>query len=290
MTKRTRRGSVKLTRNMMNKSNNQYVTGGGIALRVTHYKDGHYCLSVNGMPARRINAEYARTLAGSAEELKITEKAEGTSEDIRVHISRKTRKMGKTPSFSTSPIVGCSRNCSVCKGTCYALKSYRLYPSVKTAWDENLWLSKTNGGRAEIERSIIAFCKGKRRTVPFFRWFVSGDILSTAFIITMCRIANECRETTFLAFTKSYHIVNEFCEKYGKNTIPKNLVIVFSEWKPLKLDNPYDFPVAVFVPRGESVPERGIVCPAGLKKGWTCEKCRRCWFMTSNDKVAFLEH
>ena len=289
MTKRTRRGSIKLTRNMPNMSNNQCVTGGGIALRVTHYKDGHYSLSVDGMPARRINAEYARTLAGSAKELEITEEKH-MCEDVRAHISRKNIKLGKTPSFSTSPIIGCSHNCRVCKGTCYALKSYRLYPSVKKAWDENLQLSKTNGGRAEIERAVIAFCKGKRGHVPFFRWFVSGDILSMGFIITMCRIANACRGTTFLAFTKSYHIVNNFCEKYGKNTIPKNLVIVFSEWKPLKLDNPYNFPVAVFVPNGESVPERGIVCPVGLKTGWTCEKCRRCWFMTSGDKVAFLEH
>lgn len=290
MTKRTRCGLVKLTRNFMNLSNNQYVTGGGITVRITHYKDGHYCLSVDGMPARRINANYARALAGNEKELGITEKVEENRRELKVHISLKNTKLGKTPSFSTSPIVGCSKNCRVCKGTCYALKSYRLYPSVKTAWDDNLLLSKTNGGRAEIERSIIAFCKGKRRSVPFFRWFVSGDILSTEFIITMCRIANECRDTTFLAFTKSYHIVNDFCDRYGKNAIPKNLVIVFSEWKPLAMDNRYNFPVAVFVPHGEAVPERGIVCPAGLKKVWTCEKCRRCWFMTSNDKVAFLEH
>lgn len=141
--------------------------------------------------------------------------------ELKVHISSKNTKLGKTPSFSTSPIAGCSRNCRVCKGTCYALKSYRLYPPVKAAWDENLQLSKTNGGRAEIERAIIAFCNGKRRTVPYFRWFVSGDITSAAFIITMCRIAKSCPDTTFLAYTKSYHIVNGFCDAYGKNTIPQ---------------------------------------------------------------------
>ena len=161
---------------------------------------------------------------------------------------------------------------------------------MKKAWSDNLILSKTNGGRAEIERAVIAFCKGKRGPVPFFRWFVSGDITSAEFMITMCRIAKSCPDTTFLAYTKSYHIVNGFCDAYGKNTVPGNLVIIFSEWLPLRLDNPYNFPVAVFVPRGESVPERGVVCPAGLKKDWTCEKCRRCWFMTSTDKVAFLEH
>ena len=237
--KRTRRGSVKLSRNMMNTSSNQHVTGGGIALRVTHYRDGHYCLSVDGMPARRINAEYARTLTGNAKELEITKKAEGKhmNDSVHVHISRKNRKLGKTPSFSTSPIVGCSKNCHVCKGTCYALKSHHLYPSVKKAWSDNLILSKTNGGRAEIERAVIAFCKGRRTPVPFFCWFVSGDILSPAFMVTMCRIANACKDTTFLAFTNFYHIVNEFCDKYGKNTIPKNLVIVFSEWKPLAMDN-----------------------------------------------------
>lgn len=209
---------------------------------------------------------------------------------MKVHISTKNRKMGKTPSFSTSPIAGCSKNCSVCKGTCYAVKSYRLYPSVKTAWDENLVLSTTTWGRAEIERSIIAFCNGKRKTVPFFRWFVSGDICSVDFLLTMARIANACRETAFLCFTKAYDTVNNFCDRFGKNAIPKNLIIVFSEWKPLVLDNPHNFPVAVFVPHGETVPERGVVCPAGLDKHMTCAHCRRCWFMTSNDRVAFLEH
>lgn len=211
-------------------------------------------------------------------------------DNITVHISQRNSKMGKTPSFSTAPIVGCSNNCKVCKGTCYAVRPYRMYPSVRDAWDENLVLSNTTWGRAEIEKSVIAFCNGMRKTVPFFRWFVSGDITSVAFVATMCRIANVCRDTTFLAYTKSYRIVNEFCDKYGKNLIPTNLVIVFSEWKPLAMDNQYNFPRAVFVPRGESVPGRGIVCPTGLQKGWTCEKCRRCWSLASNDKVAFLEH
>lgn len=212
------------------------------------------------------------------------------NENITVHISTHNSKMGKTPSFSTTPIVGCTNNCHVCKGKCYAVKPYRLHPSVKRAWDENFVLTTTTWGRAEVEKGVIAFCNGKRKPVSFFRWFVSGDICSPEFLLAMCRIADACRETTYLVFTKSYNLVNEFCDKFGKNAIPRNLIIVFSEWKPLVLDNPHNFPVAVFVPRGETVPARGLVCPAGLQKGMTCERCRRCWFLTSNDRVAFLEH
>lgn len=207
-----------------------------------------------------------------------------------VHISKQNTKMGKTPSFSTSPIIGCSENACVCKGKCYAVKSYRMYPSVKRAWDENLALTRTPEGRSEIEKSVIAFCNGKRRHVPYFRWFVSGDVNSPDTLMSMCRVAHACESTVFLCFTKAYATVNGFCAVNGKNTIPRNLVIVFSEWKPLPLDNPYNFPVAGFVPRGETVPNRSLVCPTALEKGMTCEKCRRCWFLTSNDKVAFLEH
>ena len=207
-----------------------------------------------------------------------------------VHISKHNAKLGKTPSFSTAPITGCSKNCSVCKGTCYAVRPYRMYPSVRTAWNENLVLSRTEHGRAEIEKTLIAFCRGKRKQVPFFRWFVSGDICSVDFLMSMCRIANACRETTFLCYTKSYATVNNFCHTHGKNTLPKNLVIVLSVWHPLPLDNPFDFPTAVFVPHGAPVPPRDVVCPTGLEKGVTCEKCRRCWFLTKGAEVAFLEH
>lgn len=209
---------------------------------------------------------------------------------MMVHISKQNTKMGKTPSFSTAPIIGCSENACVCRNKCYAVKSYRMYPTVKKAWDENLALTKTAEGRAAIDKAITSFCKGKRKPVTYFRWFVSGDINGTELLMTMCRVAKACGETTFLCFTKAYQTANRFCEQNGKNTIPRNLVIVFSEWSPLPLDNPYSFPVASFVPHGETVPKRGVVCPAGLDKHMTCEKCRRCWYLTSNDRVAFLEH
>lgn len=207
-----------------------------------------------------------------------------------VHISKSNSKMGKTPSFSTAPIIGCSENACVCREKCYAVKSYRLYPSVKNAWNENLELTKTTEGRAQIEKDVTAFCRGKRKPVSCFRWFVSGDINSDALLLTMCRIAKACPDTAFLCFTKAYQTVNRFCAVNGKNTIPRNLVIVFSEWFPLPLDNPYRFPIAKFVPRGDDLPQLSLVCPNALNKSITCAKCCRCWCLSSGDIVAFPEH
>ena len=60
---------MKVTRHKLNLSNNQFTKQGKTVLLVTHYKDGHYSVAVNGNRAVRVNALTAATLVGNSEEL-----------------------------------------------------------------------------------------------------------------------------------------------------------------------------------------------------------------------------
>ena len=69
MSKRVRKGSVKVTRYKLNLSVNQYERHGMKTLVITHYKDGHYRLSVDGKKAFRVNALFAAALISNNENL-----------------------------------------------------------------------------------------------------------------------------------------------------------------------------------------------------------------------------
>lgn len=69
MKRKTRCGSVKVTRYKLNLTNNQFVRQGMTTLVITHYKDGHYAVSVNGNRAKRVNALFAAALVSNGENL-----------------------------------------------------------------------------------------------------------------------------------------------------------------------------------------------------------------------------
>lgn len=69
MSKRIRKGIVKVTRYKLNLSVNQYERHGMKTLVVTHYKDGHYHMSIDGKKAIRVNAMFAAALISKSESL-----------------------------------------------------------------------------------------------------------------------------------------------------------------------------------------------------------------------------
>jgi hypothetical protein len=85
----------------------------------------------------------------------------------------------------------------------------------------------------------------------------------------MCRIAEENPETHFLAFSKAFDIVNRYEDR---EAIPGNLVIVFSAWPRMKIDNPHGHRVAWMQDGTETrVPEDAIECHGN------CETCGLCY-------------
>lgn len=69
MKRKARCGNVKITRYKLNLSNNQFVRYGMMKLVVTHYKDGHYTVSIDGARAKRVNALFAAALVSNSENL-----------------------------------------------------------------------------------------------------------------------------------------------------------------------------------------------------------------------------
>lgn len=207
--------------------------------------------------------------------------------EYTIHISKQNSKLGKVPSFSTTPVVGCGANCKVCKDKCYALKSYRMYPSCKKAWDDNFEAVKM-GHKWRLADIIGEYCNSKK--IPVFRWFVSGDIYNMPMMEAMVNIALRCENTIFYCYTKCYDVVNDYL-KY--DFLPDNLKIIFSRWDGLEMVNPYGLPESDVILKGSDKQQvnNSFICPNQKDKKITCDKCPcPCYLMENGETVYFMEH
>jgi hypothetical protein len=197
---------------------------------------------------------------------------------MQVKISDNNSKIGRMPNVSLTPISSC--RCNVpCKKDCYALKAYRQYPPVRAAWDNNLEMAKTDltGFFAGIDQHLAK----KKKPAKYFRWHVSGDIISAEYFQGMVDLATKHPATRFLAFTKQYETVNNYT-----GSLPDNLTVIFSAWPGLNFDNPKCLPVAYMQDGSETrVPADALECPGN------CEQCGMCWQLPQIGKdVVFHKH
>lgn len=213
----------------------------------------------------------------------------------RIHIANGNSKVGAIKNISLPPVITCRHNAPCASDGCYALKFYKMYPSCRKAWDENLEYYRNDpmGFFGDLYKAI----EYERE----FRWFVSGDIPDYDFFISMVALAEALPHCKFLCFTKQYEIVNKFCIRNtvggnghnvnpsGRDAIPSNLIILFSGWEGLKPDNPYDFPeTQVITPDMETVPDDWKIC------GGNCMECVckgvGCWELKDGETIAFHKH
>ena len=197
----------------------------------------------------------------------------------KISVSPGNSKMGYIPSVSLPPIVTCA-NCCTCAKKCYAAKLCRIYPSVRAAYNRNLDILKND--MAEY----FAQVKQAAAMSTYFRYHVSGDIISTDYLLHMVQIAEELPRTMFLAFTKKYDLINEYIN--GGGVIPGNLKIIFSEWPGMDLDNPHGLPVAHVIFKGTEPAPEWLIC------GGNCSECAcrgvGCWQLQNKQHIAFYEH
>lgn len=185
------------------------------------------------------NKETLRKLMERARELK-NQYLKKDIMDIAICISKGNRKIGRVMNVSLMPIMTCA-NCNECKYFRYDVKACVQYPhNVLDARIRNTVLATQN--MPEYFNRIRWAIK-RRKKNKFFRWHVAGDILNKEYFAEMVAIAKEFPEFIFWTYTKNYSIVNSFCDEFGRDAIPGNLSIMFSEWDGLKMDNPYNFPV-----------------------------------------------
>src|ERR1035441_5145710 len=196
----------------------------------------------------------------------------------RVTISRGNRKLGAIMNVSTEPVRCCPKGIPCAEGGCYALKSLRLYPKTRKAWAKNGRIAKTNPG---TYFSQIASSIADRRPL-LFRWHVAGDILNVDYLRQMCRIAAHHPRTQFLVFTKTFHIVNAY---ENGATLPGNLVVIFSAWPGMRVDNPHRHRIAWMQDGTEyRAPEDAVECPGN------CENCGICFRPKLRSDVVFHKH
>ena len=163
-----------------------------------------------------------------------------TGKAPKICISKGNRKIGKVMNVSLMPVLTC-HNCTECKKLCYDIKACLQYPNtVIDARMRNTVLATYY--RDEYFRLIDEACS-RRRLHKFFRWHVAGDMLDMDYfkrVLTVCRNHPDFK---FWTYTKYYGLINEYCDKYGKESIPENFSIMFSEWDGMPMENPYNFPV-----------------------------------------------
>lgn len=198
-------------------------------------------------------------------------------------VSNGNSKLGQIPNTSFPPVITCRKGVPCASDGCYALKFYRMYPSCKKSWDENLELYKTNPDAYwdELRKCF--------RTTKAFRYFVSGDIPDRDYFIEMIRMAKLFPGTDFLCFTKQFEIVNsvleEGAEGYG---VPGNLHLVFSTWEGFTPYNPYNLPESAVITDGMEVPDDWKIC------GGNCFDCIcrgvGCWELKNGETIAFHKH
>lgn len=181
---------------------------------------------------------------------------------VKVCITNGNRKIGNVMNISLLPIFTCLSNCHICKFYCYDIKACLQYANVIMARVRNsvlLWCDEKEYFR-QIEDRI-----SRRRKNKYFRWHVSGDIISETYFTHMVEIAIKHPDFRFWTYTKQYSLVNRWCDKFGRETIPENLVVMFSKWDGVEMDNRYNFPT--FTALDDLIGFNGFICPGN------CQTC-----------------
>ncbi len=200
---------------------------------------------------------------------------------MNVKISSGNSKMGAIPSVSLPAGVTCRQDCE-CSKKCYAKRLERMRPSVHQAYQHNYDLLTHDSDTywREVEASIMMS--------RFFRYHVSGDIPDNVYLAHMIEIAERNPHCEMLCFTKKYNLVNDHLDFGG--TIPKNLHIIFSGWRGMKMVNPYNLPEAHVRYRDGTTTARENAKPCG----GNCTECAitdgGCWTAKHGEQVVFNEH
>ncbi len=188
---------------------------------------------------------------------------------LQVAISNGNRKIGRVMNVSTAAMFTCGGNCRECKNLCYDIKAALQYGNVLHARGRNTAMAKHQRG---LFFSQIDTAMTRRRRNKYFRWHVAGDVIDADYLERMIENARRHQDFTIWTYTKQYHIVNDYVRAHGGNrrkAIPANLTIMFSEWRGLRMENPYHFPEFRVIFKGEETPSDATwICPGN------CDVCK----------------
>lgn len=202
--------------------------------------------------------------------------------ELHVSISPGNAKMGAIPSVSLPPIKSCSLvACEKCGKKCYVRRIIARRKTVRDAYERN-W-SILSDDPDKFWREV----GGAVAMTTHFRFGVSGDIPTTDYLEHIVKLARTYTHCEILCFTKQYEIVNEYLKHHR---LPKNLHLIFSAWKGLTMNNPYNLPEAhVLFRDGTTTAKDGAKWCSG-----NCALCSvnnsNCWSLQKGDQIVFKEH
>ena len=204
-----------------------------------------------------------------------------SGETLKVSISYENSKMGPVASVSELPYITCPAICrTTCGPECYAAKLALLYPTVRDAYALNTAILMDRPGE------YWSAVKAAIRSVKFFRFHVSGDIIDPGYFGEMVNAAKENPETEILCFTKRFQFVNDYLSAGGE--IPANLHILFSGWTNLTPENPHKLPETNVYEKNQEPAQGWTKC------GGHCFNCgcrgTGCWTAKSGETIAFKKH
>jgi hypothetical protein len=188
-------------------------------------------------------------------------------------LSRGNKKLGENVLCWSLPPVKTCLNCKDCSKTCYAMKSYRLYPTVKKCWDNN-HLMVLNGEFKNQMIKEIAYREGSFDTI---RIHVAGDFFNQSYINDWSEIISIFPKITFYTYTKVYELLDFSGIEKNRNFNLINSItpmgINFGSFEYCKLlQDTFDYKI----------------CPAFYYKNIKCGKdCKLCH---TKKLITFVKH
>lgn len=212
--------------------------------------------------------------------------------DIEICISEGNSKIGNALNISTVPIITCG-HCKECLWYCYDIKACIRFPkNVLDRRVRNLVILQKD---RDLFFRLISEKMDKRTKNKYFRWHQAGEIIDYDYLDRMVKNAKDHPDYFIWTYTKEYDIVNswvsdhldEVTYKNGHIMVADNFVIMFSEWRGLAMNNPYNFPVfrVVMVSEGEKLDNETWVCCGDCS---VCKKAHRGCF--ANETVQAKDH
>ena len=196
---------------------------------------------------------------------KLAEYENVETSQIPLCISSGNVKIGKALNVSKMPVRSCP-NCSECVRFCYDIKACIQYSNVIDARMRNQIIFERDRDEffARIDERM-----NHVREHKFLRYHVGGELKDTDEFSRLCALARLHPDFIVWTYTKNYEAVNRYCDENGRESIPENLRVMFSEWKGMPMNNPYHFPVFIcWDPETEERP-KCFKCPGN------CEYCKQ---------------
>ena len=181
----------------------------------------------------------------------------------------------------------------LCAKICYALKSYKQYPNVRSAWDGNYAMTQLDTFVADFNRELRKWVKKGYTTL---RIHVSGDFYSIQYLFNILQIIVDNPDVTFYAYTKQWRDPDFVFGLTLLNMLPNCIVFASTDQETVnnKEKIPAGFKEAFVVSKKKHTSNNKLIlCPQQAAKIESCEKCGLCFksYHKQHDRgVVFIEH